>query len=81
MIDHKVGTRNAKSRRVTSKDTGIEWKNSTDPLHDLSDPSRKAEKSASTGLEHRLDRSKQDHQIQPGAEVPQVVKVVGELEV
>ena len=40
-----------------------------------------AESSTAPCLENRLDRAEQNHQIKPGAEVPQVVQVVGELEI
>ena len=51
------------------------------PLHHVTDPSRKPERSASTGLEHRLDGPKQNHEIQPGAEVLQVIEIIRELEI
>ena len=39
------------------------------------------ESSTPSRLQHGLDRAKQDHQIQPRAEVTQVVKVIGKLEI
>ena len=40
-----------------------------------------AEQSSAPGLENGFDRTEENHQIQPGAEVAQVIEVVGELEV
>ena len=40
-----------------------------------------AQSSATTRLEDGLDGAEQDHQIQPGVEVTQVIKVIGKLEI
>ena len=41
---------------------------------------RSHECSTASRLQNSLDRPKQDHQIQPSAEVPQVIEVIGKLE-
>ena len=41
---------------------------------------RMAAQSSPPGLENGLDRTEENHQIQPGAEVAQVIEVVAELD-